>query len=55
MSKRSIRKTRHLKPSPSFKERVALGQFNKPLIVMEEAPKFLDTITEHIHGENCNH
>jgi hypothetical protein len=65
MSKRSIRKVRHYKPAPSFKERSQAGvrgqikelwakygwkeTDNQPEVLVEVHEH------EHVHGPDCHH
>lgn len=66
MSKRSLRKVRHVKSVSSFKERVRLGQLKANMepaqFTPEEAKVFESAfqeppqeVLEHIHGDGCDH
>lgn len=67
MSKRSIRKVRHYKPAPTFKERMLAGQKSETKTLWEkhgfgtEAPTPTPEVVvevhehEHVHGPDCHH
>lgn len=65
MSNRSVRKVRHYKPAPSFKERVHAGvakqtkelwaKYGWGQVTVTPAEVVLEVHEEHVHGPDCHH